>query len=440
MTQAHENFITYVRTKQFFGQLKHRDTDTPHPVHIPMNEIKSRFFNNPRPEIELLKQEGKLQVTEQTTKNGYTAFLYKVTETGGINPAMLKSQPKQHTPIEAYIMACLKKAGLKKDAPSTVYFDSFLHLKNKYIDLFFTVDDFAGRIHTPVSNFHRNYRQNLLIEGHAIASIDVVTMQPLLLGKILTTAIGDNAYSDWINAGKDIYLMIMERMKLGSRDEAKTRFFEIVFSKPNQQLSEMFGHAAWIEWINAIKSEPIAYNPHTLEKQHSNLAWLLQNTEVRLMRKVWKALRAADIPFLTVHDEVIMREQDAERSMKIFDRVLRDEFAYFRLEHKGMPQQPLPKELHEPVYFFNKPEPPKPDQWEQDITDLEKWFTVTGLPPTPLNLTPHETITDVPRFIEGHISTLKANNGNPTFRPYLDRLIELRGAIEKINNNQHHAI
>jgi hypothetical protein len=40
-------------------------------------------------------------------------------------------------------------------------------------------------------------------------------------------------------------------------------------------------------------------------------------------------------------------------------------------------------------------------------------------------------IVNVPLFIESHLARVKAHNGNPTFKPYLDRLEELKSIIIK---------
>ncbi len=423
-SKAHENFITYIRTKQFW-QSRFRESDPLQPVYIPMDEIKNRFFSNPRPEIDLLKQSGRLQVTERTTGNGHTAFLYKATEAGGINPAMLQTKPQNLTPLQETIRTNLKLAGLKQGSPSTPYFDTFLYFRDRYIDLFFTVDQFANRIHTPVSNFHRPYRQNILIDGQATSSLDVVTMQPLLLGKILTNAIGENEYSEWINSGEDIYLKIMDKAALATRDEAKKRFFEILFSKPNQRLSEMFGGATWIEWINDFKSHPMQHNPHTLEKNHSNLAWLLQTTEVKVMRKVWQGLKAVNIPFLTVHDEVIIRTQDELRAMEIFDEVLKNEFRYYRLNRK-FEQTPIPQADN---IVILQPDEVQGIDWQRDIDEMAAYFSGISLPPHPVKLYPHETILNVQNFVDSHMATVKANRGKVTFLPYLTRLQTLRNLL-----------
>jgi hypothetical protein len=93
-----------------------------------------------------------------------------------------------------------------------------------------------------------------------------------------------------------------------------------------------------------------------------------------------------------------------------------------------------PFEQHEPVYYFSKPEQPKPESWEQDITELEHYFASIELPTQPVKLNRCSTITNCSLFIESHFATVKANNGNRTFLPYLNRLQELKQVLT-INSN-----
>jgi hypothetical protein len=100
--------------------------------------------------------------------------------------------------------------------------------------------------------------------------------------------------------------------------------------------------------------------------------------------------------------------------------------------------QPLvevkPFEQPEPVYYFSKPEQPKPESWEQDITELENYFTGITLPTQPAKLNKCSTITNCSLFIESHFATVKANNGKRTFLPFLNRLQELKQVLT-INSN-----
>jgi hypothetical protein len=82
------------------------------------------------------------------------------------------------------------------------------------------------------------------------------------------------------------------------------------------------------------------------------------------------------------------------------------------------------------------PEPvqPKPESWEQKITELENYFTGITLPTEPLKLSKCSAITNCSLFIESHFATVKANNGNRTFLPYLNRLEELKQVLKSISN------
>ena len=71
-------------------------------------------------------------------------------------------------------------------------------------------------------------------------------------------------------------------------------------------------------------------------------------------------------------------------------------------------------------------EAPKPESWEGDITELEYYFETANLPASPVKLNICQTITDITKFINGHLATVKAQNGKRTFLPYLHRLQELK--------------
>jgi hypothetical protein len=325
------DFVIFIRTKQFW-QSHFRNLNPLSPIYVSNTDVRLRL-NNPIEDIQYLVSIGEIEVIKTMTKKGEMLY-YRTLKKGGINPSILKPNKQKLDELTQYMQNTLKFVTLDENAPRTDYFNVFLNYKNENIELFFTIDKFSGRVHTPISSFHREYRTNILINGNRTKSLDVVTMQPLLLGKILDSMIGENDYSNWINSGNDIYLIIKEKANLKTRDEAKKRFFEILFSKPNKQLSEMFGNANWIEWINEIKSIQIKENPHSIEKHHSNLAWLLQKTEVQLMRFVWQSLKDNNIIFLSVHDEIIIQECDYLKAKELFNEVLMNNFEYFKLSSK----------------------------------------------------------------------------------------------------------
>jgi hypothetical protein len=415
ISEAQKQFIIYIRTKMFW-QNRLRNADAMNPVFVPMAEIKERFLSNPKEEIRQLNDKGLIEVTQKVTNSGHKATFYKALKGGGINPSMLKPKGRELDVLTNYMRDVLRLVTLTDNSESTLYFDTFLMLKKTNIDLFFTIDDFSGRIHTPVSSFHRILRPNILINGQKTSSLDVVTMQPLLLGKILSERIGKNDYSEWIESGEDIYIKIQEKAQLPSRDDAKKRFFEILFSKPNKQLATMFGNANWIEWINDFKRQPFKANPHTLEKSHSNLAWLLQTTEVAIMSKVWHELALYNIKFLSVHDEIIVPRSDLPISRKIFDNILSAEFNYYKLnsKHPDAEVEAIPLKTFEGI----------PNDWNQEIEDIKEIIHAYQWPSS-IKLREGGTIINLSKFIESHMEIVKTNNGNKAYLPYMNRLRHL---------------
>jgi hypothetical protein len=71
----------------------------------------------------------------------------------------------------------------------------------------------------------------------------------------------------------------------------------------------------------------------------------------------------------------------------------------------------------------------QPQNWSNDIAELETYFAGIELPTQPVKLNRCSTIMDCSLFIKSHFATIKANNGNRTFLPYLNRLQELKQVL-----------
>jgi hypothetical protein len=142
----------------------------------------------------------------------------------------------------------------------------------------------------------------------------------------------------------------------------------------------------------------------------------------------------------TVSDLLERKATEAEKKQgfDLADYLIKYDYKAFALPEPEATEpppavQPLvevkPFEQPEPVYYFSKPEQPKPESWEQDITKLENYFTNITLPTQPVKLNRCSTITNCSLFIESHFATVKANNGKRTFLPYLNRLQELKQVL-----------
>jgi len=69
--------------------------------------------------------------------------------------------------------------------------------------------------------------------------------------------------------------------------------------------------------------------------------------------------------------------------------------------------------------------------WDKEITELEKYYAGVILPSQEVKLNEWTTILDTHKFVNSHFATVKENNGNPVFLPYMERLNEL---IRVLNN------
>jgi hypothetical protein len=195
---------------------------------------------------------------------------------------------------------------------------------------------------------------------------------------------------------------------LNNRNEGKTKFFEIAFGTPSNELAAIFGDSDWIRWVNEYKTRRITGNPHNKEKPHSNLAWLLQTYEVKLMRLVWKKLAACGIKFLSVHDEIIVRIQDSPTAEGIFKEVLSGIFPYFKLNTTGKTAKPQPAPT---------------------LADLKTFFASAILPAAPVRLDRVHTIIDSRAFVESHLELARVKWDIPVYQPYIDRLIRLKDIL-----------
>ena len=153
-----------------------------------------------------------------------------------------------------------------------------------------------------------------------------------------------------------------------------------------------------------------------------------------------KAKELSHLAIFTVSDLLERKATEAEKKQgfDLADYLIKYDYKAFALPEPEATEpppavQPLvevkPFEQPEPVCYFSKPEQPKPESWEQDITELENYFAGIALPTQPVKLNKCSTIKDCSLFIESHFATVKANNGKRTFLPYLNRLQELKQVL-----------
>ncbi len=90
---------------------------------------------------------------------------------------------------------------------------------------------------------------------------------------------------------------------------------------------------------------------------------------------------------------------------------------------------PVENILFSPVAPLPKVEVMKvvqPQEWSNDITELENYFANITFPTHPIKLNSFHEVNNYKEFIDVSLETVKANINNPTFLSYLDRLKRLK--------------
>ena len=323
--------LTYLNTRQFFTNRWKGDVFD---NSFYLSDMELQAYNITR---------GQLEAMPQIKTVGLNR--YNVQEVSEIDISLIKPHGRKLTDLHRYMLQCVVDTELPTTVEKTAYWNTFTKHRARFPELFFTVDEFAGRVHSPISGMSKVIRPFLLLHGEAVTSFDVAQMQPTLLAKILYNEIGSNEFTDTINNGTDIYTMLQQKSGLSTRNDAKKLFFQMLFSKPSNKLEQLFEGANFIQWINWYKSTIDPRNTHSKEKPYSNLAFLLQTYEVRIMGEIWANLARLNVPFLTVHDEIIARQTDTETAKTIIESVLNKHFASFKLNCMPAPEQKQTKDL-----------------------------------------------------------------------------------------------
>lgn len=414
-------------------------------------------------------------------------YFIKPIKQGSIDITSIESKKQPTDKLIINIRETLKRVTIKEGIETPPFFNLFTKHKNQYLSHFFNEDDFVGRLHTPISNLHRVLRPHLLIDEQPTAHIDINTAQPLFLARTLNEVIGNNEFTNWVYSGDDVYNELLTKSNLPDRETAKKKFLKTLFNYDLNEIIDLYGNSIWAQWLNWYKSNPEPRNKKikswNVNPYYNNLAWLLQKIEVQTMRKVWQKLNNETIPFLTVHDSVIIKQIDHARAFEIFNGVMSAEFVFYKLHSEGMPLdyitserivQPKPIKQPENDFLFDDPyllelsetvkeeqpensslpiepttnckdfvgvcsrvekkppteQPTNNENWNKEIEELETYFKSIEIPGEAIKLNKGTTIVDGSKFISAHLVIIKANNGKKRFTPYLNRLQELKNTLK----------
>lgn len=341
---------TYIRTKTVFkGRLKDlKDYENVRIYQYELNKLLRMPKERQGNLLHDLLKRGEIWYDESKTEKQpwdkeYTKDItkgdFRAVRGGRIEPGLLEVTRKREKakmplkPLHLYMRDQLMHVELDIDqSEMPVYFKAFLEHRQTDLDAFFTVDAFSHRVHSPIVNLKGDLRSKLRFYGGPVTSLDVKQMQPTILAKVLIGAVGENPFSTAIFNGEDVYEHLMKQNpSIENRDAAKKFLFRLIFGKPMTELGTMFeGDNRWVDWINDYKSRTEELNPHKDEK-HTNLAWLLQFSEVQVMTDIWNQLHRQGVPFLTIHDDILCRKKDRDIVYKIMDEELKKHFKKYSI-------------------------------------------------------------------------------------------------------------
>lgn len=201
-----------------------------------------------------------------------------------------------------------------------------------------------NRVQTPITSMAKELRSFLRLDGHSrLMELDITNSQPFFLALLVAQRLSGcggavtgqggtntgkqhNARSTYVlyPQNKDtqggyitdarrgrIYERIAEENGL-TREEAKSRCFEVLFSHPNhyQDRKKQFA-----------KVYPDVFNfcvDYKRKHGYRQLSIRLQQMEAEVMEKVCLDLHRRGIDVLTVFDSIIVKEEDAEGAREVF--------------------------------------------------------------------------------------------------------------------------
>lgn len=172
------------------------------------------------------------------------------------------------------------------------------------------IDDFSERLHTQITNLSKNYRKYLKIDGKKLVEIDIVNSQPWLASLVIDDEQFNKDCIDGV-----IYQKLM--MDCYERDKVKKCLYFIMFG--GWQVRGK-GDTKFLNNFKTLYPKAQEKIEELNKDDHKNLARLLQKTEANLMIKnVWSRLFDNKIKSLTIHDSIMIKEEDLEQAKNILE-------------------------------------------------------------------------------------------------------------------------
>lgn len=185
-------------------------------------------------------------------------------------------------------------------------------------------DSFSGRIYTIATGVPKWVRSYVRLAGEPLAEIDMRATHPYLLFHILKNTDYMRFLWDTTLGERDIYEAYGERIGISERKAVKYRFLRSIYGRMNskyyKEFKGQFPEAGKV--IDNIKTRNVPGNP-SKKGDYTNLAYKMMNKEVKLFRKVWEGLYLAEIPFLPIHDGILVPASRLSEARSLMEQIIK---------------------------------------------------------------------------------------------------------------------
>lgn len=184
------------------------------------------------------------------------------------------------------------------------------------IPIIYEVDPFGNRVHTVLTNSHKELRQYWRLDGQPLYELDIPNSNPLMIAAIMNErGIGNPKYTEICEKG--LFYDLLAQHQGVVRDVAKDGFMKI-FAKPkciNSTLAIM----------KRLFPDVVAWTQDIRKHDYTRLSKVLQRRESKLViYGVCDRIRRMDkrIGLFTIHDSIL----STENNMDLIKQVMQEEF------------------------------------------------------------------------------------------------------------------
>ena len=182
--------------------------------------------------------------------------------------------------------------------------------------------NFAGRYYHYLTNVKSSLRGRLTtIDGCETAELDIEQCQIKILEKLMGERAQALDFVKFMQQGDVLYEYIQDKCDLKTRGEAKQTAFKMLFGRCNSKASKMI-YSMFPGLEDPMKQIKTVRDPgNPSRKIYSNLARMLQSYEVNMLQNLAFKLDYAGIPFLSIHDSIMVKKKDMDKAFEIFTEV-----------------------------------------------------------------------------------------------------------------------